>query len=327
MSEEEDNFDFCTDSQSFNRFERFREYIGYDELKTVENQVVSPVIAENIIHKAVNVHGGYLLVEKQLRKVQEVSQNDEQMNTIYGRTHLDFFNTLIDGILKQFGAGDKEPSFIDLGSGIGTLVLYFSLITGFKATGIECNEKTVAFSELIKEYVDFFVLDKKVFKGCDNTTFHQRDLFEKNLKPIIKSHTILFMNNAHETFGLRTVMIGTETLDERICKIFLSMKRNTFLISFEKQLILHDYPNEISVEIISSSEGKGVTSWTATSGSALNVFIYKLKTDVWSCPTCSTENFLTRTECKVFNCFGKVIRTKGYCLRKINHKVVKSKNA
>lgn len=300
---------------------KFKEYLNYPQNELQIGNLVPAIMAEDIIHKAVNINGGYEILDKRLRsnKVREQTESEQQFKTVYGRTYVNFFEKIMHKLFEEYNLTQtktkvkRTPSFIDLGSGMGTLVFYFALRTGYYSTGIELNEASFVISQTLRKYIDIFLEEKKPSATKDNIQLFQGNLFDKKFVPLIKQHTILFMNNAHDTFSCRSVPIGSETLDDVIVNIFLEMERGTQLVSFEKLIKLHQYSEE--VKVVKLFSGRGETSWTFVTNKKVTVYIYKMETNFWLCPSCFIRNSLLVYSCKTRNCRGSVIRSKGYALR------------
>lgn len=318
----------CSDSESTNTLEKFREFLYYPQIRTHPNYVVPPDVAEQVIHKIVNLNGGYHKIERRFnREKTQMREKEKQFFTIYGRTNLFFFNKILQKLgvtsCKQSpwnnsGAAVSRcklpPSLIDLGCGLGSLVFFFALTTGCKATGIEFMDASLNAAEVINHFLQFFIQEKDISPSCNNISVIKGNLFDRKLQDTIMDHSILFMNNAHETFGARSFTIGEQTLDEYISGLFLKMRPGTRLVSFEKLIWLHSFDQEIRIEKILSD--KAATSWTESSGNTVVVYIYEILRNYWKCSTCKSRNPLGNSSCRASACDGQKTQKK-YTLRQI----------
>lgn len=176
---------------------------------------------------------------------------------VYGETRHPIINDIIK--MTKLQAGD---TFLDLGSGIGNVVLQVSAETRAKSYGIELLEKPASYARLqLSEY-----RARMLMLGRTIPTVHLRQgdfLEDQRVHKVIQRADVVFVNNyAFES-----------SLNHGLMQLFLGMKEGATIISFAAfrslDYTIMDYNmNDIASILTVRKTGyrSGGVSWTASPG-------------------------------------------------------------
>lgn len=135
----------------------------------------------------------------------------------YGETSFEFMAQLIDR--NQFRPGEQD-TFIDLGSGVGHLVLQMAAsVKCKKCYGVEIADVPAGYAKLMEERFKFWMN----WHGKTYTEFElfHGDFFEKQYAEIIKNSTYILVNN----FAFKP------DVDHKLKQRFLDLKDGTQILS------------------------------------------------------------------------------------------------
>jgi hypothetical protein len=183
----------------------------------------------------------------------------------------------------EFAKIGSSDVFMDIGSGIGSVVLQVAAMTGCKAEGIELLEPRHRAALRLKEAHDK--------EQPTNTQFHHGDFSQPEFKDSITRSTVLFINNARSTFAERCVEAGAMTLDSHVARLCRLMKDGTRVITLDRLGDLETAEmKDVVFKVETKTSPEKPASWTE---SKIDVHLYTKHCDHWICSLCTTKNPLT----------------------------------
>jgi hypothetical protein len=175
-----------------------------------------------------------------------------------------------------------DDVFMDIGSGIGSVVLQAAAMTGCKAVGIELLEPRHRAALRLKEAHDE--------EQPTDTQFQHGDFSRPDFKNIITRSTVLFINNARSTFAERCVEAGAMTLDSHVARLCRLTKKGTRVIALDRLGDLETTGMKEVFKVETHRSPERPASWTE---SKIDVLVYTKICDKWTCSRCTNANPLT----------------------------------
>jgi H3 lysine-79-specific histone-lysine N-methyltransferase len=176
---------------------------------------------------------------------------------VYGETG----KPIINEIIKRAPI-KKEHTFLDLGSGIGNVLLQVACQTGCKAYGIELLDTPYQYA---KRQLGEYKARMQMY-GRSPGTVHVRKgdfLEDPKVHKVIERADVIFVNNY--AFG--------SDVNHRLMHYFLSMREGATIISFvafrplDYKITDHNMNDIASILTVSRiAYGPGSVSWTASPG-------------------------------------------------------------
>lgn len=194
----------------------------------------------------------------------------------YGRTCPTFVHQVLQ--LLQVTPDDH---LVDLGSGVGSVVLQAAATVGCRATGIEmCVGRHKAALEI-----------SGAFPTIPVTLLHGdfRDYLE-----MCRSATVLFVNNAHGVFSASRSGKKAPSLDWHVAQLVCGMADGTRVMCYDALLELDSEPLSQCFTKTTHLSPPGGTSWTTEK---TPFCVYVKKANEWKCSLCGTKHPLAETEC------------------------------
>ncbi|KAH9260156.1 hypothetical protein BASA81_001931 [Batrachochytrium salamandrivorans] len=199
----------------------------------------------------------------------------------YGRTRSPFVQQILD--LTNVSAQD---TFLDLGSGIGSVVLQASAVTGCEAIGVEiCVGRHQVALQLQTAFEREFA-NKVSFLHGDFRTQH---IFQK-----ARNCTVLFVNNANGVFNVRSSPSDCFSLDWHVARLVAGMPNGSRVMCYDGLSDLDSAPlNQCFTKTMHVSAAGG-TSWTEKSKSLTKFCIYVKTGNDWICDRCQSVNTMVQ---------------------------------
>lgn len=175
----------------------------------------------------------------------------------YGETSFEFMAQMIDG--DQFRP-KENGTFIDLGSGVGHLVLQMAAsVKCKKCYGIEIADVPAGYARLMEEKFKFWM----EWHGKTYTEFElfHGDFFEERFSEIIKNATHILVNN----YAFKP------EVDHKLKQIFVNLKDGTQILSSKAfcspisritERNLSDIGSIMNVSKVQPEQKKDTVSWT-----------------------------------------------------------------
>jgi hypothetical protein len=195
----------------------------------------------------------------------------------YGRANA----ALVTACLDKAKVG-QEDLFMDIGSGIGSVVLQAAAMTGCKAVGIELLEPRHRASQRLKRAHDE--------EQITDTQLQLGDFSHPTFAESITRSTVLFVNNARGTFAERCVKAGNTTLDSHVARLCRLTQEGTRIITMDRLRDLETAEMKDVFKMETFISPKRPASWTE---SKINFHLYTKKRDFWICSHCTLKNPLT----------------------------------
>lgn len=203
----------------------------------------------------------------------------------YGRLMPLLVRRIMD--LAKISSADRV---VDLGSGIGSVVIQLALTLGCEAWGIELM------GERYKKSIELLEYFKKMkAANTEKATFTGSDFLD--FWGFMSSYNIWILNNANDIFGSRANKDGAVTLDYRTTlmacdKLPLGGK----LICFTELFELENSLTSTCFVKETTFSGPGETTWTLTSNKQTPFYIYTRVKEGWDCTNCNRKNIPLVTE-------------------------------
>lgn len=159
-----------------------------------------------------------------------------QYRAQYGRAN----PNLVEEVIRKAGIC-KEDRFIDIGSGIGHVVMQVACTAGCPCAGIEVVTGRHAAAMQLYEHFALFLEKTGACSGdVDLRLGDFVDPANRNfiLRPDRNRPTVFFVNNAQGTFGSRCVESGSNTLDFFVANLAKLTKVGSRIVSFDPLLEL-----------------------------------------------------------------------------------------
>ena len=159
-----------------------------------------------------------------------------QYRAQYGRAN----PVLVEEVIRKASIS-KADRFVDIGSGIGHVVMQVACTVGCPSAGIEvvAGRHTAA----IQLYEHFGLFLEKSGACSGDVELKLGDFIdpvnrEFILKPDLNRTSVFFVNNAQGTFGSRCVESGSSTLDFYVASLAKLTKVGSRIVSFDPLLEL-----------------------------------------------------------------------------------------
>lgn len=208
----------------------------------------------------------------------------------YGRARIPLVTQALQAVHIQ-----PTDSFVDLGSGIGTVVLQVAATVGcVSSIGIEL---CVGRHELAVQLQDQFDQEMtRMERGdvSDTVLFSQGDFRQPVNFAHCRNADVLFVNNAESIFAMRSAKEGSYTLDWHVARLVCGMRVGSRVICFEALTDLETVHFKGCFTRTTHVSEPGATSWTSVSMSRTTFYVYTKIGDTWTCPRCKTVNTLLR---------------------------------
>ncbi|KAJ8613655.1 hypothetical protein CTAYLR_003140 [Chrysophaeum taylorii] len=123
----------------------------------------------------------------------------------------------------------RDETFVDIGSGIGNVVMQVACTVGCASRGLELMPDRVFVGSRILTDLEYLVSERGWGMGdCD---FKQGNLtHEKKYCDIADA---AFVNNFEEVFGARSAKTGSDSLDRHVASIFAAMRPGSRMLTLE----------------------------------------------------------------------------------------------
>mmetsp|Transcript_54960 Transcript_54960/g.164636 ORF Transcript_54960/g.164636 Transcript_54960/m.164636 type:complete len:1336 (-) Transcript_54960:32-4039(-) len=173
--------------------------------------------------------------EKLIRQGNNEMYSSHQKMAMYGRVKEHAFQRVID-LLEL----TNEDIFIDIGHGCGNAPIQAAFTTGCEARGIEILEGRFTISDILKRSIkeERDTLPDSQKKKVGLLTLRRGNFTDPSHQDFITSCNKLFVNNAEEIFGSRSVEDKKRTLNSHLAGLFALMKPGTTMVTFERILEL-----------------------------------------------------------------------------------------
>jgi len=161
----------------------------------------------------------------------------EQSRAMYGRIKIDATKKIFD--LMELKSTDV---FIDIGHGIGSVVLQAAFTRGCDSRGIELKQKRNSLATEINADLHSQILLTEEKQNIENRNWHEvvniqfkeGDFRKQTNYPFIIEANKILVNNAQEIFSARSSVGCDATLDDYIASIFARTKPGSIMVTLEK---------------------------------------------------------------------------------------------
>jgi len=212
-----------------------------------------------------------------------------QFRAQYGRAN----SSLIQAVIAETEIKETDR-FIDIGSGIGQVVMQIACTVGCPALGIEfVNGRHACAMQLQEYYLEFLSKAGALAGDC---RLILGDFVDKRHRDSILQSTVVFVNNACGTFGSRCVESGNLTLDYHVASLVKQMKIGTRVVAFDRLLELERPELADVFHCHDFDGGSGATDWTERSNKRIRLFYYLKRADTWICQKCTYGNPLVECD-------------------------------
>jgi hypothetical protein len=244
------------------------------------------------LNKEVDVMGGWNAIEKSKditdgnQSLKRIHVADDTFSKLavktqtraqYGRTSSSFVNQIV-GLL------DLKPSdkFVDIGSGIGTVVFQVAGTIGCDTSGIEICAGRHKFAKMLeKRFASCFTNKVRLEHG----DFRAPDNFE-----LARNATALFVNNANGIFSNRSSTSSAYSLDWHIARLICGLSIGSRIVCYDSLPELDTLPFSNCFTKTSHCSAAGSTSWTEVSQSVTKFVVYIKTANEWICRQCKSSN-------------------------------------
>lgn len=212
------------------------------------------------------------------------NEKSGQFRAQYGRCT----STLVETCIREAKIIENDR-VIDIGSGIGTVVLQIASTIGCPSIGIELLKNRHNVATHLKEIYDKYCFIDRPFLQCGPINFICGDFTSSHYRKMITSATVLFVNNAQGTFEERCVDTGKKTLNYFVASLFRQTNVGSRLIALEPILYLQSEELSQVFEVIQVKSLPESVAWSAV---GVEIYIYTKISETWSCKRCTTDNKL-----------------------------------
>jgi hypothetical protein len=197
--------------------------------------------------------------------------SSSQVRAWYGRSTPSFANYLI-GVTGM----NSQDSFIDVGCGIGTVVMQIASILGNKCTGIELCDGRYRLAKLIRAQYAY------EWPSCEVNLIHS-DLRNPLCVEECRNHSVMFANNGNNCFSEQNTIGGNMSLDYHIARIGCGMKNGSQIVTLQPLMYLESPTAQQCFHKRVEESMNNAVSWTRDT---VQVHIYTKKQDIWKCAKC-----------------------------------------
>jgi hypothetical protein len=200
----------------------------------------------------------------------------------YGRVKYSFVRQALEAV--HLGEGD---TLVDIGSGIGTVVLQAAATFGCRALGIELMIPRHQVALRLLPHFEAYA-QKHSADWAARVRFLQGDFRVPEHFKECRKASVLFVNNAETVFQARSVVAGAQTLDWHVARLFGGMEKGSRIICIEPLIDLETQNLAPCFERREYMSEGGATSWTMTKRTRFVTYLKQL--DQWTCVRCQAVN-------------------------------------
>lgn len=198
----------------------------------------------------------------------------------YGRTRSPFVQQVIE--LTKL---THDDFFLDLGSGIGSVVLHAAAVVGCRSAGVEiCVGRHEVALKLQTAFARFLP---------DNATkveFLHGDFRSEKIFTLARQCTVLFVNNANGVFNVRSSPSDCFSLDWHVARLVGGMPNGVRVMCYDGLSDLDCAPLNQCFTKQQHVSAAGGTSWTERSKSLTKFCVYVKTANKWTCDRCQSVN-------------------------------------
>ena len=225
----------------------------------------------------------------------------ETMNAIKGVKRCDGMRTMYGAIrapliqeMIRFAGVTREDKFVDIGSGLGTVVLQMAAVTGCKATGIELESSRFTISSMLSE--ELITLMKEL--GTEGDAAFAADLKSRiamrnddirEHEGTILQSSVLYFNNHGVWFDETSSKRGEISVEHWVAKLFAKTAVGTRLIILKS--IPHLKGNWFSEQMYMAR-----SDWLTWARDSKPLYCYTKLKDTWTCEKCQHENAIVEND-------------------------------
>lgn len=225
--------------------------------------------------------GGVSALESQ-QAIKGVKRCDGR-RTMYGAIRAPLIQEMI-----QFAQVRKEDRFIDIGSGLGTVVLQMAAVTGCKATGIELEESRYTLSSMLNEELikTMEELEGREARGFIDDLKSRISMINGDIRQYeqeIISSTRIYFNNHGVWFDETASKQGEISVEHWVAKLFAKTAIGTRLV------ILKSMPH-LKGNWFKEEKYVAQASWLTWARDDKPLFCYTKLKNTWTCEKCKHEN-------------------------------------
>ncbi|GBG31482.1 Histone-lysine N-methyltransferase, H3 lysine-79 specific [Hondaea fermentalgiana] len=210
------------------------------------------------------------------------SVSGHQFRAQYGRANSHLVQTCI-----QEAQITRKDRFIDIGSGIGQVVLQIASCVGCPSIGIELLGGRHDTAKELERLHRHFAQASKIAPGC--TLFIHGDFTAPKHQELVSKATVFFVNNAQGTFGVRCVKAGTMTLDMQLAALARSVGLGSRFICFDP---IYELESAELSRVFRRRTFRTLPSATDWSTDSLELTLYVKIANKWTCSRCTFANNL-----------------------------------
>ena len=190
--------------------------------------------------------------------------------------------------MARFARITKEDRFVDIGAGLGTVVLQMGAVVGCEAVGIELEESRYTLSALLYEELieTMEELEGRQVPGFIDGLKSRIRLIHGDLRQyeqdILRS-TAIYFNNHGTWFDETAALQNDISVERRVANLFAKTAIGTRLILLKTTP--HLKGNWFSLE-----KYVAPSKWLTWARDDKALFCYTKLKDTWTCVTCGQEN-------------------------------------
>jgi len=226
---------------------------------------------------------GSRMVRRGNNLLNDVEMRQRQLSAQYGRV----YPTLVRKMLNETKLGPGSL-LVDLGSGVGTICLQASAMTGCKSLGIELMEGRHKVAQTLMTLMELY--SEQARFPCGEIELVLGDFTRDEMRARAVQADVLFVNNAHGIFGVRSVQVRRFTLDYVVALVALELKVGAHIICFDPLPELDAYPFKLMFKKTMHRTGRAQCTWTFVSKKSERWFVYERTHAAWTCAMCASVN-------------------------------------
>jgi len=226
---------------------------------------------------------GSRMVRRGNNLLNDVEMRQRQLSAQYGRV----YPTLVRKMLNETKLGPGSL-LVDLGSGVGTICMQASAMTGCKSLGIELMEGRHKVAQTLMMLMEMYSEQARL--PCGEIELVLGDFTRDEIRARAVEADVLFVNNAHGIFGVRSVQVRRFTLDYVVSLVALGLKVGARIICFDPLPELDAYPFKLMFSQTMRRTGRAQCTWTFVSKKSERWFVYERTHATWTCAMCASVN-------------------------------------
>jgi len=205
------------------------------------------------------------------------------MRTMYGAIRAPLIQEMI-----RFAGVTRQDRFLDIGSGLGTVVLQMAAVTGCHATGIELEASRFTISSMLSEELIHLMAELSTSRETGFVADLKNRIEMKNEdvrdhEETILQSTVIYFNNHGVWFDETSSKQGEISVEHWVAKLFARTAVGTRLVILKS--IPHLKGNWFSEQMYMAR-----SDWLTWARDAKPLFCYTKLKDTWTCEKCQHEN-------------------------------------